>query len=205
MYIYIISIILILIIVMLYIFDSKAKYNFQKNNFPSNIVYPIKEDIQLPEVQKEDNIPKKIWRCYKKEGINKFQSVFDKTREIMHDYEQVIYDDEMIEEFIKTNYSQRIYNAYKHINPEYGASRADFFRYLILYLYGGIYMDIKTGPTANFQHILDQNKGKLITSIGNYNLPLGLLPVFSLSKYTGNYDWSHFSGTSYMEYQQYYI
>jgi mannosyltransferase OCH1-like enzyme len=33
------------------------------------------------------------------------------------------------------------------INPSYGAMRADFFRYCVLYLYGGIYLDIKSKLT----------------------------------------------------------
>ena len=54
------------------------------------------------------------------------------------------YDDNDCDEIIKNNFHDEIYNAYKKINPAYGAMRADFFRYCILYLYGGIYLDIKS-------------------------------------------------------------
>jgi len=54
------------------------------------------------------------------------------------------YDDAMCEELIKTHFKQKIYNAYLSINPVYGAMKADFFRYCVLYLIGGIYVDVKS-------------------------------------------------------------
>lgn len=33
---------------------------------------------------------------------------------------------------------------YQNLKPEYGAARADLFRYLLLYRYGGIYLDLKS-------------------------------------------------------------
>eukprot|EP00667_Euglena_gracilis_P017030 EG_transcript_17900 len=37
-----------------------------------------------------------------------------------------------------------IKDIYDSINPHYGAARSDFFRYLILYLLGGVYLDLKS-------------------------------------------------------------
>jgi mannosyltransferase OCH1-like enzyme len=54
------------------------------------------------------------------------------------------YDDDMCDALIKTHFIPEIYNAYLSINPVYGAMRADFFRYCVLYLIGGIYVDIKS-------------------------------------------------------------
>jgi inositol phosphorylceramide mannosyltransferase catalytic subunit len=180
-------------------------YNFKKNNFPPNILHPLKEDIILPKVEKSNEVPKKIYRCGKDlNSKEKYQKVFDKTSKLMADYEQIFYTDEMIEKFIKNNFEERIYNAYKKINPIYGPARADFFRYLIIYLYGGIYMDIKSGPIdKKINNIIEENKGKLLTSVGS-NFPIGLLPIFHL--YSKNYDdWSAYTGTWFNEYAQWYI
>ena len=38
----------------------------------------------------------------------------------------------------------RIRAAQRRINPQYGAARADLFRYALLYTRGGIYLDIKS-------------------------------------------------------------
>ena len=56
----------------------------------------------------------------------------------------VFYDDNDCDNFIKSRFTERIYNAYKKINNVYGAMKADFFRYCILYRIGGIYLDIKS-------------------------------------------------------------
>ena len=44
------------------------------------------------------------------------------------------------ETFIKSNFEPRIYEAYKRI--QIGAAQADLWRLLVLYKYGGVYMDI---------------------------------------------------------------
>lgn len=49
-----------------------------------------------------------------------------------------------IEIFIKKNYTTDIFEAFKSIHRSYGAAQADFFRYLVLYRMGGIYIDAKT-------------------------------------------------------------
>lgn len=54
------------------------------------------------------------------------------------------YDDNDCDIFIKNNFEEKIYNAYKSINDVYGAMKADFFRYCVLYKIGGIYLDIKS-------------------------------------------------------------
>jgi len=200
--------IILAILIFNYILHRYYVNKFKKEHFPPGIIFPLKEDIELPQVETGKNIPKNIYRCYKdKESAKKFQSVFDQTQHYMKGYEQIIYGDEEIDEFIKSNFSHRIYSAYKNINPQYGAARADFFRYLIIYLYGGVYLDIKSGPNKDITKIIEQNKGKLITSYGNGGLPKGIFPLQHLYEWRGGgyYDWSPFTNNSYMEYQQYYI
>jgi len=47
------------------------------------------------------------------------------------------------EDFIRANFDSSILKAYLNIDSRYGASRADFFRYLVAYAEGGLYLDIK--------------------------------------------------------------
>jgi hypothetical protein len=54
------------------------------------------------------------------------------------------YDDVACDVFIKTNFDAETYTAFKMINDVYGAMKADFFRYCVLYITGGIYIDIKS-------------------------------------------------------------
>jgi inositol phosphorylceramide mannosyltransferase catalytic subunit len=76
------------------------------------------------------------------------------------------YDDRDIVEFIRHNYDARIQNAYSRLNPAYGAARADFFRYLLMYRVGGLYLDIKSGASKSFDEIVS-NHGYLLSHWDN--------------------------------------
>ena len=54
------------------------------------------------------------------------------------------YDDATRESVIQQGFSPDVLQAYQTIHPEYGPARADFFRYCIMYLKGGVYVDIKS-------------------------------------------------------------
>ena len=56
-------------------------------------------------------------------------------------YQRSIYNDSECAEFIKTHFHSSVLQTYLHLK---GAHRADLFRYAILYINGGVYMDIKT-------------------------------------------------------------
>ena len=66
------------------------------------------------------------------------------NKKICSNCEFRFYDDNDCDIFIKNNFEEKIYNAYKSINDVYGAMKADFFRYCVLYKIGGIYLDIKS-------------------------------------------------------------
>ena len=56
----------------------------------------------------------------------------------------IFYDDDDCVNFIKSYFNERIYNGYMMLNNCYGAMKADFFRYCILYKIGGVYLYIKS-------------------------------------------------------------
>lgn len=66
-----------------------------------------------------------------------------KLREANPDWAYTLYDDADIIDFISGEYGRRILRDYLSIAPEYGAARADLFRYLLMYKRGGVYLDIK--------------------------------------------------------------
>ena len=54
-------------------------------------------------------------------------------------------DNRDIDQFILRHYGQSLlsyYNRYNRIAPGYGAAKADFFRYLLIYRFGEVYLDI---------------------------------------------------------------
>ena len=62
-----------------------------------------------------------------------------------------LYDDQMCRDFIKEHFSEEIAWAFDKLNP--GAYKADLWRYCILYIKGGIYLDIKFKCVDNFKLI----------------------------------------------------
>lgn len=186
--------------------DYRAKVKFKENNFPPGIIYPLKEDIKLPDVEEGVKIPKIIHRCYKDlEGIEKFKKVFDLTESRMPGYKQIYYTDDLIDKYISENYGERIYKAYKSINPDYGAARADFFRYLVVYKEGGIYMDIKTGPNKKIDDFFEKHEGKLLVSIGMNSLPYFVPKQHLKETFNFNDDWNFVTNVNGSEYQQFVI
>jgi hypothetical protein len=53
--------------------------------------------------------------------------------------------------------------AYHRINPRYGPARADLFRYVILFLKGGIYLDIKARCLVPFREWIRPEDGGLLS------------------------------------------
>jgi len=67
-------------------------------------------------------------------------------------YTLFYFDDNDRFNFIKDNYDKRYIDAYFKLIPK--AYQADLFRYLILYKYGGVYMDFSMSPLLNVDDII---------------------------------------------------
>ncbi len=59
------------------------------------------------------------------------------------DFDYRFYEDDDRQAFIRQAYGDAILSRYLKIHPSYGAARADLFRYLCLYIHGGVYLDVK--------------------------------------------------------------
>jgi len=60
-------------------------------------------------------------------------------------------------EFIQKNFDSRILTSYLSIDKRYGAARADFFRYLVVYVEGGLYLDIKSTVIKPLDEVIQEN------------------------------------------------
>ena len=60
-----------------------------------------------------------------------------------------IFDDAECATFLTANFPPEVVAAFHSLRP--GAYKADLWRYCVLYIYGGIYMDIKLRPTDDFR------------------------------------------------------
>ena len=67
------------------------------------------------------------------------------------EFKHYLYDDKMCAEFIKNNFHDDVYKAFNKLKP--GAYKADLWRYCVLYIHGGVYMDIKFQTVEGFKLI----------------------------------------------------
>jgi mannosyltransferase OCH1-like enzyme len=93
------------------------------------------------------NIPKNIFQTHKSIDFVNSNSTYKKCMNswIQHssaklgNYRYFFYDNEMCDEFIKTNFEEDVYQAYSRLPM--AVMKADLWRYCIIYTYGGIYAD----------------------------------------------------------------
>ena len=98
------------------------------------------------------------------------------------DYDQVIYTDEQINDYVLSNYDSEVYKAFNKLTVM--TAKVDFWRYLILYQKGGIYLDIDSTINSKISTFLNEDDDALITAETNNKIIMGIahkkLPIFGL-------------------------
>lgn len=79
------------------------------------------------------------------------------------DFVYRFYEDRDCEDFIEKIFGKAILARYHHIDPSFGAARADLFRYLCLYHSGGVYLDIKAQLTQPLSSVLRDDDAFLLS------------------------------------------
>ena len=101
-----------------------------------------------------NSIPKVIHQTYHSKILPpEIQENIDYLKSANPEWELRMYDDEDIINYISQHYPELL-GIYKKINPVYGAAKADFFRYLLIYNEGGVYLDIKSSLSKPLNEIL---------------------------------------------------
>jgi len=94
-----------------------------------------------------------------------YTQVIEKNCKLNPEFDFYFYDNHQQEIFIQQHFESKVYNAYKKINPKYGACLSDFARYCILYIKGGCYLDIKSMcKKPLYDYLEKQDAPKLIVS-----------------------------------------
>ena len=81
------------------------------------------------------------------------------------EFDHYLYDDDMCREFIKEHFDYDVLYTYDKLIP--GAYKADLWRCCILYIYGGIYLDIKFHCINNFKLIELTDKEYFVKDLPN--------------------------------------
>ena len=129
-----------------------------------------KKEIPIYKSPKE-TIPKNIFQTWKTKKIEgDMKETLDDIHLLNPGYNHFIFDDNDCRQFIQQHFDKSVLNAYDTLIP--GAYKADLWRYCILYILGGIYIDIKYKPVNGFSFDKLIQKDHLVMDIyesGIYN------------------------------------
>ena len=100
------------------------------------------------------NIIHQIWITENNEPFGEYiSSQVQALKLLYNNYTHRIYNNEECREIIKKNIGEKSAIFYDKLKPN--AFKADFARYLILYVYGGYYYDISLCPEYKFECVTD--------------------------------------------------
>lgn len=121
-------------------------------------------------------IPLKIFQTWSSSELPpKMKECVDELKRLNPEFEYHFFNDTDRENFIKENFDFDVLYAYRKLIP--GAYRADLFRYCVLYIHGGIYLDIKFKPFKGFKFIELTEKEHFCWDLpeSNYGISNGLM------------------------------
>lgn len=114
-------------------------------------------------------IPKNIFQTFKTSDlpwITRFYVARMKKKN--PDWNYQFYDDARILDFFEKEFTSEYLKAYKSLTI--GAAKADFFRYAVLYKYGGVYIDIDSYVKDPFRKFLKEDDSAVVSHEGNPGL-----------------------------------
>lgn len=128
------------------------------DRFRLNIGPDIRLSDKLALVERGRIIPKIIHQTnYAKPWPQMMEDNVARMRSMNQDWEYRFYSNNDRRNYILSYYGIEILSYYDKIDPAYGAVQADFFRYLVMYREGGVYLDIKSGTHRPLSETIDQH------------------------------------------------
>jgi mannosyltransferase OCH1-like enzyme len=105
-------------------------------------------------------IPKLIHQTVpdKTASADEFLENIENIKALNPGYTHVLYDNEDQRAIIREKWGSAVYSFYERINPIYGVARTDFFKYLLMYWQGGVYLDIKSTATRALDEVLTSSE-----------------------------------------------
>jgi hypothetical protein len=96
-----------------------------------------------------------------------FGKGIDRLRELNPGWEYRLYDRADRIQFIAQHCDRAMLRRYFRLNPFFGAARADLFRYLVVYRFGGVYLDIKSTMSVPLDDVLLPDDEYLLSNWNN--------------------------------------
>lgn len=105
------------------------------------------------------------------------QKKIDSYKTMNPEYTYYLYDDDEIDNFVNTHYQGIISECYNKLNII--VAKVDFWRYLVLYKYGGIYLDMDSSIEKPLNRLIKDDDEAIITAEGNADLYVQWGLIFS--------------------------
>jgi mannosyltransferase OCH1-like enzyme len=114
-------------------------------------------------------IPKNIFQSWHTTELHpQVQKYIDEIKINNPEYTHKIYTDSEIDSFVNENFMGEIADSYNKLNII--VAKVDFWRYLILYKYGGVYLDIDSYINKPLRELIKDEDECIITVEDNPNL-----------------------------------
>ena len=151
------------------IMKQLAGTSLRRNIIQPNLMHVAKSAITVPYPTKShynNVIPLNIFQTWHSKNLPPIMAKnVDFIKQSNPAFNHMLFDDNDCREFIKTNFNNDILNAFDTLIP--GAYKADLWRYCVLYISGGIYIDIKYVPINGFKFISLTEKEHWVLDIDN--------------------------------------
>ncbi|KAA2223678.1 glycosyltransferase family 32 protein [Chryseobacterium sediminis] len=123
-------------------------------------------------------VPKQIFQTFKTKKLPLITRYHIwKMKRKNPEYRYFFYDDQDIEKFIAEEFPPEYIENYRKL--AIGASKADFFRYAVLYKKGGVYLDIDSSIIRPFKHLIHEDDEAVISVERHENLYVQWALIFN--------------------------
>jgi mannosyltransferase OCH1-like enzyme len=114
-------------------------------------------------------IPKNIFQSWYTINLHPLiKNKIDNMKKMNPSYNHRIYTDDEIDDFVNENFPGEISDCYNKLNII--VAKVDFWRYLILYKYGGVYLDMDSSINGSLDKLIKENDEAIITAENNPNM-----------------------------------
>jgi mannosyltransferase OCH1-like enzyme len=123
-------------------------------------------------------IEKNIFQSWYTRDLHpRVQEEVDKCKQANPEYSYHLYTDEEMDEFVNEYYPGEIAECYHLLNII--VAKVDFWRYLVLYKYGGVYLDMDSSIVEPLRLLIKEEDEAIITAEGNPYLYVQWALIFS--------------------------
>jgi mannosyltransferase OCH1-like enzyme len=105
------------------------------------------------------------------------QQKINNFKKLNKEYTYQLYTDNDMDKFVNEHFTGEIAECYNKLNII--VAKVDFWRYLVLYKYGGIYLDMDSSIEKPLNELIKEDDNAIITAEGNIDLYVQWALIFS--------------------------